>query len=203
VFEAEDLKFSSPWVASISVSKRSRRLFDLFSPNAANMTAPPDDFSKRARMIWAALDDHIQASAPLENTVSILATPIEQDYTNGGHTDSGYVQGYKAGDVDDSPDICELYACILRYARTLSWKDKAVHLRLIKVLTALFARPDPPAPPGYEDATLWRGTWFGSEVRDEWNFHPGVCNMSHHWMLSRQCFVNSTFFPLPYPTFLN
>ncbi|KAH8599207.1 hypothetical protein B0O99DRAFT_738106 [Bisporella sp. PMI_857] len=138
------------------------------------MTASPNDFSKQARMIWATLDDHIKAFAPLESTVSALATPIEQNFTNGGHTDGGYVQGYEVEDSDNTPDICELYACILRYARTLPWNDKAAHWRLIKVLTAFFARPEPPAPLGYKDSVLWRGSWFGSEVRDEWNFKPSV-----------------------------
>jgi len=125
------------------------------------MKAPSGEISPKEFSILTAIDNHMNGTSTLETTSSALAKPIEEDYSNGGHTSGGYVAGYTPDNPDDPPSICTLYSSILRYARTIPWDDSAAHFRLIALLDAFWVRPEPPNPPG-ENGVMWHSGWWVS-----------------------------------------
>ena len=125
------------------------------------MKLPFGEFSPKELNIFAAIDAYMHGTTSLESVSSTLAEPIEQDYSNGGHSSAGYVAGYASDDPDDPPSICSLYSCVIRYARTISWDDSVAHLKLIALLDAFWARNEPPNPPG-EEGAMWHSGWWVS-----------------------------------------
>ncbi|KAF2396558.1 hypothetical protein EJ06DRAFT_559694 [Trichodelitschia bisporula] len=105
-------------------------------------------------------------SMSVADTVLYLADPVNVACTTG----------------DPEPELWALYSALLRYARSVPFDDDAAHGRLVLLLQALKAQPEPPPGPG-RDVLLstWGGTsvWaslalFGAVAREEWDEAPGA-----------------------------
>jgi hypothetical protein len=64
--------------------------------------------------------------------------------------------------------LWDLWYSIIHHARRTSWRDTAAHTRLIALVTALKARPDPPQPAPMTDA-LWANMLWGDEPGVVWS----------------------------------
>lgn len=77
-----------------------------------------------------------------------------------------------------------LYFTILYAARKTSWRDEGAQQKLVNLVVALKARPDPEPPANmtialkenwiYESGHLWsKAIMFGPSARESWNDYPG------------------------------
>jgi len=124
------------------------------------MKLPSVELTPNQVHIYTTINSYMNGASSIEHTSSLLAKPTEADYSNGGHTSDVQIEGYTSDDPYDILDVNSLYLCVIRYARTISWDDLSAHLRLIALLDAFWARPEPPSPPGEDGPPLWHsGCW--------------------------------------------
>ncbi|KAI1798896.1 hypothetical protein F4811DRAFT_546779 [Daldinia bambusicola] len=141
-----------------------------------------------------------------------LVTPIDEMYTS---ADRGRAYYYSSGDIgfppnipkppegesDDESDfnstecqLWELWYGILHAAKRIPWADTAQHERLISLVRAIKARPDPPPPSpmtkSLEASWIWNGgkLWsnlslMGPSTREMWN---ECCGCGSGWTVPEQ-----------------
>ena len=95
----------------------------------------------------------------------------------------------RVSDSDDAPTVegqlWDLYYTILHASKKMPWRDEAAQQKLLDLMAALKARPDPPFPANMSIPLkrswiyTWSGLWsdmcmFGPSARETWNDCPGA-----------------------------
>jgi hypothetical protein len=119
------------------------------------------------------------SSSSLLSITNSLEDPIDAAFSNA------------ASQPEASPDagtlLWRLYNSIIRLSRTISSENETGQQRLIDVIRALKARPEPPKPigaPGLLDQWEYDSLWkelvaFGAACREELNESPG----QRYWLV--------------------
>ncbi|KAF2501292.1 hypothetical protein BU16DRAFT_195558 [Lophium mytilinum] len=130
---------------------------------------------------YKTLLSYMSGSSTLGDTVNALATPIDHAY-------SDPPQAKKATERSDNEKSAEgllwnLWYSVLHTAKRNSWREPAAHDRLLALVKALKARPDPPRPDPmpeklqgdwiWEPGVLWSELlMIGPATRESWNDVP-------------------------------
>lgn len=127
----------------------------------------PDEDSNSYSAVQAYLKDEIS----LEDSVAQIATPIEEAWTTADGTRK----------VAQSAEGClwDLWYSVLHSAKKIPWYDEAAQGKLLDLVKALKARPNPPKTVKVSNDwvlgsdTLWSTTLLlGPSIRESWNDAP-------------------------------
>ncbi|TFK54220.1 hypothetical protein OE88DRAFT_1723942 [Heliocybe sulcata] len=123
--------------------------------------------------ITQTIQEYIDNRRDLSDLISTLAEPIEKAYTEGRI---------------DTPDSAEeqlwsLWLSVLDVAKRAPHTNSDAQMKLVDLMAAFKARPNPPAPSPVPDDWVWRGgnLWtnlaiLGPSVREDWNSPPSTSN---------------------------
>ncbi|KAI0132098.1 hypothetical protein BJ170DRAFT_612395 [Xylariales sp. AK1849] len=172
----------------------------------------------------AILDAYLAGDVDASSTAAKLAEPIEEAYSTADHGAALYNEEMAArnqrthwsleealknwGPEQDIPkpnleiaslpstegQLWELWYAVLHAAKRIPWTDDAQQNKLLDIVKALKARPDPPPPSPmtaplrrnwiWESRTLWSNlSMLGPSARESWN---DACGYGSGWTTTEQ-----------------